>query len=136
MASSILPSVPKKSFTAVPSRPNGLEVEVGDGQLKIVQEGKNKKFIEQVEQVTFSGKYAQKTKQAVLYVTERAVFTLEDGQVTLIEIAPGVDLEKDVLALMDFKPRISPNLKLMPKGIFEKDWGLLKQIIDEKTDQK
>jgi propionate CoA-transferase len=119
------------TFTA-----KGLEVAVRDGQLNIVQEGKNKKFIEQVEQVTFSGKYAQKINQAVLYVTERAVFTLEDGQVTLIEIAPGVDLEKDVLALMDFKPRISPNLKLMPKGIFEPEWGLLKQIIDEKTDQK
>lgn len=115
------------TFTA-----KGLKVEVRDGQLKILQEGKSKKFVDQVEQVTFSGRYAAETNQSVLYVTERAVFTLADGQVTLIEIAPGIDLEKDVLALMDFRPRISPDLKLMPKGIFEPEWGELKRIIDEK----
>ncbi|NLY91880.1 MAG: acyl CoA:acetate/3-ketoacid CoA transferase, partial [Firmicutes bacterium] len=119
------------TFTA-----KGLKVEARDGQLVILEEGKNKKFIDRVEQITFSGKYAQKTNQSVLYITERAVFTLEDGQMTLIEIAPGIDLEKDVLALMDFRPRISPDLKPMPKEIFEPEWGLLKQIIDEKMCEK
>jgi propionate CoA-transferase len=116
------------SFTA-----GGLKVAIQDGKLVIVQEGKGKKFIDMVEQVTFSGKYAAKTKQSVVYVTERAVFTLEDGQMTLIEIAPGVDLEKDVLAMMDFKPRISAKLKTMPEGIFRPQWGELKPIIEAKT---
>ncbi|MCL6480020.1 MAG: acyl CoA:acetate/3-ketoacid CoA transferase [Peptococcaceae bacterium] len=113
-----------------------LEVKVEEGRLIIVREGKNRKFRDKVEQITFSGKYAQKIKQPVLYVTERAVFTLEKGQMTLIEIAPGIDLEKDILALMDFKPRISPHLKTMPKEIFQPEWGQLRQIIEAKTGPK
>jgi propionate CoA-transferase len=116
------------SFTA-----GGLQVTAQDGKLVIIQEGKGKKFIDQVEQVTFSGKYAAKIKQPVVYVTERAVFTLEDGRMTLIEIAPGIDLEKDVLALMDFKPQISPNLKTMPSEIFQPKWGKLQEIIQVNT---
>jgi propionate CoA-transferase len=116
------------TFTA-----GGLEVAVEDGKIKIIKEGKGKKFIKQVEQVTFSGKYAAKNNKPVVYVTERAVFTLEDGEVTLIEIAPGIDLEKDILALMEFKPKISPNLKQMPSGVFQPKWGELKQIIEAKT---
>ena len=116
------------SFTA-----GGLKVTVNDGKLIIVQEGKGKKFIDQVEQITFSGKYAAKIKQPVMYVTERAVFTLEDGQMTLIEIAPGIDLEKDVLALMDFKPQISSQLKEMPSEIFQPKWGKLQEIIQVKS---
>lgn len=116
------------SFTA-----GGLEIAVEDGKLVIVKEGRNKKFIEHVEHITFSGKYAAQVKQPVVYVTERAVFVLENGQVTLTEIAPGVDLEKDVLALMDFKPVISPDLKTMPSEIFQPKWGGLKQIIEAKT---
>lgn len=116
------------SFTA-----GGLEVTAQDGKLIILNEGRGKKFIDHVEHVTFSGQYAAKVKQPVLYITERAVFTLEDGEMTLTEIAPGVDLEKDVLALMDFKPRISPNLKEMPAGIFQPKWGELQQIIEAKT---
>ncbi|SCM79000.1 short chain acyl-CoA transferase: fused alpha subunit; beta subunit [uncultured Sporomusa sp.] len=116
------------SFTA-----GGLEVAGQDGKLVIIKEGKNKKFIERVEQITFSGKYAARVNQPVVYVTERAVFVLENGQVTLTEIAPGIDLEQDVLALMDFKPVISPNLKTMPSEIFQPKWGQLKQIIEANT---
>lgn len=102
------------TFTA-----GGLEVKIDGGKLTIVTEGKNKKFLDQVEQITFSGKYAQKVKQPVLYITERAVFELTDEGMLLTEIAPGVDLEKDILALMDFKPIISPNLKTMDERIFK-----------------
>lgn len=115
------------TFTA-----GGLEVKVDEGKLIIIKEGKNKKFLNDVEQITFSGKYAEINKQPVLYVTERAVFTLEEGQMTLIEIAPGIDLEKEILALMDFKPRISPNLKMMPKEIFQPKFGILKNHIKSK----
>nr|MBP9551731.1 acyl CoA:acetate/3-ketoacid CoA transferase [Veillonella sp.] len=110
------------TFTA-----KGLKTEVQDGKLVIVQEGANKKFLKEVEQVTFSGKYAQSVEQPVLYVTERAVFKLTPKGLELTEIAPGIDLEKDVLALMDFKPIISPDLKLMDERIFKDDIMGLKE---------
>jgi propionate CoA-transferase len=115
------------TFTA-----GGLKVAIENGQLIIKQEGKGKKYVKQVEQITFSGAYAAATKQPVLFITERAVFELQDGQVTLIEIAPGVNLEKDILAQMEFVPRISPNLKPMPAGIFQPTWGGLRQVIETK----
>ncbi|MDT8901993.1 acyl CoA:acetate/3-ketoacid CoA transferase [Anaeroselena agilis] len=96
----------------------GLETAIGDGELRIVREGKNKKFVPKVGHITFSGHYAQKVGQKVLYVTERAVFELTPTGLMLTEIAPGVDLERDVLAQMEFKPHISPNLKLMDERIF------------------
>lgn len=118
------------SFTA-----KGLKVTTKDSKLIIVQEGQGKKFLEQVEQITFSGKYAVKVGQPVIYITERAVFTLKDGKMSLIEIAPGIDLEKDVLTLMDFKPEISPQLKIMPAEIFQSDWGGLKSILKIKSEK-
>jgi len=96
----------------------GLDVAVEDGRLNIRQEGKIKKFIQHVEQITFSGKYAQETGQPVLYVTERAVFELTPAGVTLKEIAPGVDLERDILQQMDFKPVVG-DYKLMDERIFK-----------------
>ena len=111
----------------------GLKVIAKDGKVQILQEGNHKKFLDHVEQITFSGKYAAKAKKPILYVTERAVFELIDGEVTLVEIAPGIELEKDILAHMDFKPRVSPNLKLMPEEIFYPEWGKLKQHIETKS---
>lgn len=101
------------TFTA-----GSLEVEAKDGKLNIITEGKSKKFVEAVEQVTFSGDYANEVGQPVMYITERAVFVLGSEGVVLTEIAPGVDLEKDILAFMDFKPIISKDLKLMDERIF------------------
>ena len=89
-----------------------------------------------VEQITFSGKYAARNNRPILDITERAVFKLIHGQVTLIEIAPGIDLEKDILAHMDFKPAISPDLKPMPEEIFYPEWGKLKQHIESKREKK
>ncbi|WP_425804230.1 acyl CoA:acetate/3-ketoacid CoA transferase [Desulfitobacterium sp. Sab5] len=97
----------------------GLKVKVEDGQLKIVQEGKINKLIDTVEQITFSAEYAQSVNQPVLYITERAVFELTSEGVMLTEIAPGISLENDVLAHIDFKPIISPNLKTMDARIFQ-----------------
>lgn len=98
----------------------GLEIEIEDNKLRIKNEGKHKKFINEVEHITFSGEYASKTGQRVLYVTERAVFNLTCKKLELIEIAPGIDLEKDILSQMDFIPLVSKNLKLMKKEIFQK----------------
>lgn len=102
------------TFTA-----GGLKVKVGDGKLTIENEGKAKKFVDAVEQITFSGEYASSIGQTVLYVTERAVFKLTTDGLVLEEIAPGVNLEKDVLAHMEFKPIISPKLKLMDENMFK-----------------
>lgn len=103
------------TFTA-----GGLKISVTDGKLSIDQEGKSKKLISEVEQVTFSGAYAQEKGQPVLYITERAVFKLTPEGVELIEIAPGIDLQKDVLDQMDFKP-IMKDVKTMDQRIFRDD---------------
>ncbi|HTZ38828.1 MAG TPA: acyl CoA:acetate/3-ketoacid CoA transferase [Syntrophales bacterium] len=100
------------TFTA-----GGTKVAADDGKLRIVREGGVKKFVNEVEQVTFSGKTARMNNLDVLFVTERCVFTLTDEGVELTEIAPGVDLEKDILAYMDFKP-IVKNPKKMDERIF------------------
>lgn len=97
---------------------SGLKVAVEEGKLNILQEGKVKKFIDNVEQITFSGKYAQKTGQSVLYITERAVFELKKDGLYLIEIAPGINMERDILDLMDFVPKMDEDPKLMDKRIF------------------
>jgi propionate CoA-transferase len=101
------------TFTAA-----GLKVSLDKGRLKIDREGKVKKFIDHVEHVTFSGEYARMNKQPVLYVTERCVFTLTDEGMAIVEIAPGVNLEKDILAMMDFNPVVKDTPRLMNERIF------------------
>jgi propionate CoA-transferase len=101
------------TFTA-----NGLEVKSGDGTLHIVTEGKVRKFLDSVEQITFNGEFAQSSGRTILYVTERAVFQLDQMGFRLVEIAPGVDLERDILAQMDFVPQMDPELRLMDARIF------------------
>ncbi len=96
----------------------GLEEEVVHGKISILKEGKTKKFVNSLEQITFSSRNAILNQQDILYVTERAVFRLVDAGIELIEIAPGIDLEKDILNQMEFKPIISSNLKLMDERIF------------------
>ncbi len=110
------------TFTA-----GGLKVAVEDGKLKIEQEGRERKFLEQVEQITFSGKYAAQRRQPVLYITERCVFTLTKDGMELTEIAPGIDLEKDILSKMDFKPVMKIPPKLMDARIFRTEAMNLKR---------
>lgn len=97
----------------------GLRCEIKNGKLCILQEGKVRKFVNAVNEITYSGPTGAKNGQDVLYVTERAVFKLIENGMELIEIAPGIDLKKDILSHMDFEPKISENLKEMPKCIFE-----------------
>lgn len=112
------------SFTA-----RSLEVEVVDGALRISKEGKARKFLNQVDQIAFNGQRAWKAGQEVIYVTERAVFKLLEDGLMLTEIAPSVDLDKDILAHMDFKPIISADLRQMRSGIFRPQWGELKEVL-------
>ncbi|MEB3365067.1 hypothetical protein SDC49_20475 [Lactobacillus sp. R2/2] len=92
----ITQNTPKIIFTGTFTAA-GLKEEVKDGKLHIIQEGKVKKFVKEVQQVTFSGQVASANKQKVWYVTERAVFELAENGLKLIEIAPGVDLQKTFL---------------------------------------
>lgn len=101
------------TFTA-----GGFQSEVKDSELHILQEGRIPKFLNQVEQITFSGDYARKQGQRVLYVTERAVFELTPEGFALTEIAPGIDLERDILELMAFSPLIPSKPRLMDSSIF------------------
>ncbi|MGI6181885.1 MAG: acyl CoA:acetate/3-ketoacid CoA transferase [Agathobaculum sp.] len=105
------------TFTA-----KGLKTDCVDGKLVITQEGSKKKFVNAVEHITFSGDYANKVKQPVLYITERCVFALRPEGVTLIEIAPGIDLQTQILDQMEFTPHIERqadgSIKLMDARIF------------------
>jgi propionate CoA-transferase len=97
----------------------GLDIDWPGGQTRIKREGREKKFVRRLQQVTYSGALAHENGQRTLFVTERAVFCRnEAGRLELIEIAPGVDLEKDILAQMEFRPDISPALKPMDARIF------------------
>ncbi len=98
-----------------------LDVEIVDGRVHIIKDGIHKKFLADVEHVTFSGDYAMQKGQKILYITGRAVFELRPEGMTLIEIAPGIDLQKDILDLMDFEPIIPHDLKLMDSRIFQKE---------------
>ncbi|ECJ4055377.1 acetate CoA-transferase YdiF [Salmonella enterica subsp. enterica] len=95
-----------------------LKTEITDGKLNILQEGRVKKFVSELPEITFSGKIALERGLDVRYITERAVFTLKQDGLHLIEIAPGVDLQRDILDKMDFSPVISPDLKLMDTRLF------------------
>jgi propionate CoA-transferase len=88
------------------------------GRLQIEQEGRERKFVAEVEQLTYSGRYAMARGQRVLYVTERAVFRATPEGLELAEIAPGADLERDVLGCMAFRPRIAPDLREMDPRLF------------------
>ncbi|MCB7318826.1 acyl CoA:acetate/3-ketoacid CoA transferase [Lacrimispora sp. 210928-DFI.3.58] len=97
--------------------------EIRDGKIAILEEGKGRKFLKEVEQITFSGKYAARSGQEVLYVTERCVFRLIDGKMTVVEIAPGIDLKRDILDKMEFAPEVASDLKEMEAAMFEESWG-------------
>jgi propionate CoA-transferase len=94
------------------------ELQIGSDGLRITDPGRVKKFVDQVQQVSFSGKSALQRGQQVFYVTERAVFTLSPEGVVLLEIAPGVDLHRDVLEMMEFAPVISNDLKTIDDIIY------------------
>lgn len=110
----------------------GAHIKINDGNMSIESEGTAPKVINEVEQITFSGKFATENNLPVLFVTERAVFDIKDNRLRLIEIAPGIDLQEDILNLMDFEPIISENLKEMDSAIFNENWGGLKEIVDAK----
>ena len=116
------------TFTA-----GGLEISYGSGAMKIVHEGKFNKFVNEVEQVSYSGPFALERGQEALYITERAVFKRSEKGIELIEIAPGIELDRDVLAHMDFKPAVSADLRVMDRRLFLEEKMDLGRDLQAKT---
>jgi propionate CoA-transferase len=106
----------------------GLEIAVAEGRLKILSEGRAKKFIRRVEQITFNGEFAAANKQEVYYITERCVFKLVREGLELIESAPGVDINRDILAHMEFQPIIRSPV-VMDRRIFHPEPMGLKETL-------
>jgi propionate CoA-transferase len=108
-----------------------LQVAIDDGKLKIIREGRQEKFVAQVEHVTFSGDTAVSTGQPVVYITERCVFRLTPEGMELTEIAPGIDLQKDILDRMGFQPVMRKPPVLMDRRVFMPEpMGLKDRLID------
>ncbi len=113
------------TFTA-----GGLKIAAEDGTLKILQEGRAKKFVARVQQISFSGDYAAERKQPVLYITERCVFRRDRRGMVLVEVAPGIDVERDILAHMDFEPVIG-DVETMDARIFRPELiGLERELLN------
>ncbi len=101
------------TFTA-----GGLDVEISDHGLRIIREGQFRKFVDAVEQITFSGRQAIASGLTVLYITERCVFRLGTEGLELLEVAPGIDVEKDILSLMAFSPVMPDKITPMDSRLF------------------
>ena len=115
------------TFTA-----GGLRIAIEDGRLGIVREGRARKFVEKVGQVTFSGAYAAEIGQPVLYVTERCVFRRTQKGVELVEVAPGIDIERDILAHMDFAPIVEAPDEMDPRIFRPGAMGLEKVLVGDR----
>ena len=115
---------------------SGLEIEIADGRVRVLKEGKFFKFVDHVGQITFSGKYAVERKQDVLYVTERCVFRLSDSGLELTEVAPGIDIERDIIHKMPFVPRVNDPVE-MDASIFRPEpMGLRGRFLDIHIDDR
>ena len=108
----------------------GLDIAIDQGRVRIAAEGRKRKFVESVEQVTFSGAVAAARGQPVRYVTERCVFSLSKDGLTLVEVAPGVDLDRDILGQMDFRPRIGTVVQMDARIFRAKPMQLLDALLD------
>ena len=119
------------TFTA-----GGLDTVIANGRIVVRQEGRARKFIERVEQITFLGLRSALRGQPVLFVTERCVFKLRKEGLAVVEVAPGIDLERDVLAQMDFEPHVD-NPKIMDARIFaEQPMGLKGDLLDIRLEDR
>ncbi|MEO0327109.1 MAG: CoA-transferase [Pseudomonadota bacterium] len=113
------------TFTA-----GGLRVKVGDGKLEILREGRSRKFIKDVEQITFNGPFTAESGREVFYITERCVFKLTENGLELIEIAPGIDLQSQILDLMDFIPIMNKPALMDPRIFEDQAMKLRKEMLD------
>src|SRR2546425_5228881 len=114
----------------------GLKLAIEDGRVRIVEEGKFPKFVERIGQTTFSAGYAQRWRQEVLYVTERCVFRLGAAGLTLTEMAPGIELERDILGRLPFKPAIEGPRAMNPAIFRTASMGLRERMLDTRMEDQ
>ena len=114
----------------------GLEVVVDGGRVRIVTEGRFPKFVERIGQTTFSAAYARQCQQEVLYVTERCVFRLEETGLALIEVAPGIDLERDILQRLPFRPTIIGPCEMDSRVFRNAPMRLREQMLDLRMEDR
>lgn len=115
----------------------GLRLKLCGGRMEIINEGTTRKFVTQVEHLTFNGRYSAERGQPVLYVTERCVFELTLEGLRLIEVAPGIDIERDILSQMDFMPALAEPMRLMDARIFaDEPMGLREQLLCQPLEQR
>lgn len=110
-------------------RAGGLKVKLEDRQLRIVEEGRNAKFVNEIEQITFNAKLAAAENKPVLYITERCVFRLVEEGLKLIEVAPGIDIERDILSGMEFRPIIDEPLAMDMRIFREEPMNLRERMV-------
>lgn len=108
----------------------GLETAIEEGRIRILSEGRTSKFVERIGQITFSADYARRSGQEVLFVTERCVLRLEERGLALIEIAPGIDLERDILRLLPFRPLIDAPREMDPAVFRAAPMRLRERMLD------
>ena len=113
-----------------------LRMAVENGRLRVVQEGKVVKFVDEVEHRSFSGRYAMHRGQPVLYVTERCVFKLTPDGLELVEVAPGIDIERDILARMEFRPIVRNPAMMDPRIFANGPMGLRDQLLRMPIEQR
>ncbi|MBR6236168.1 MAG: acyl CoA:acetate/3-ketoacid CoA transferase [Firmicutes bacterium] len=104
---------------------------VKDGKITIIKEGTIKKILPHVDQITFNGNYVREG-QEIVYITERCVLKVRDGKLVVTEIAPGIDFETQIKALVDFDLEMAPDCKLMDEGLFRETWGGLAEAMNRK----
>ncbi|MBV9054732.1 MAG: 3-oxoacid CoA-transferase, partial [Hyphomicrobiales bacterium] len=107
----------------------GLELKAGDGRLTVVTEGRHKKFVNQIEQICYNAEFAECEGRSAIFVTERAVFRAIDGTLELVEVAPGISIERDILPHMAFEPRLALEIRKMDPRLFRPEpMGLLADL--------
>jgi len=120
----------KKVVFIGPFTAGGKELSVSDGKMSVIKQGTTPKFIEKVEWNSISSVFLKKQRNGVLYVTERCVFRLTPEGIELAEVAPGLDVEKDIIQQMGFRPRISNDFRIMDERIFRPEkMGLRKELL-------
>ncbi len=117
-------------------RAGGLEYTIDNGALQILKEGKVKKFVDTVEQITFSGRVAQEKTQPVLFVTERCVLGLTSNGMELLEVAPGIDVERDILPGLEFDPIINHPATMDPRLFRPEVMGLKDELLSMSLDDR
>jgi propionate CoA-transferase len=114
----------------------GLRIGIADGKLSVLQNGRSRKFVAEVEHRTFSGRYAAERGQPVLFVTERCVFELTAEGLELTEVAPGIDIDRHILARMDFAPIVRTPRAMDPRIFLPEPMALREQLLDIPLEQR